>query len=143
MTKYILCVLLGAFLMLGFNHVLNQDLQEFRTETGSKDVQSYNKPDDCVSMPVSKLLFSTENPSIRHETANYTVSDGIIGSFFFSRTFSPSKTLKLNTSATVVKILSCLDSNFPEKKWNRFAYDTNPTKDSYRYFIYTLKRILI
>lgn len=143
MTKYILYVFLGAFLMLGFNHILNEDLQAFRTETGSTDVQPYEKSSDCVSMPETKQLFCTENSSIKFETSNYTISDGIIGYFFFSRPLSSSKILKLNSSTMAIQILSSLDSIFPMKKWNRYSYDTNPTKDSYRYFIYTLKRILI
>ena len=143
MTKYILCVFLGAFLMLGFNHILNEDLQAFRTETGSIDVQPYEKSNDCVSMPEARQLFCTGNSSIKLETCNYTVSYGIIGSFFFSRPLSSFKILKLNTSTTAIQMLSSLDSQFLMKKWNRYLYDTNPTKDSYRYFIYTLKRILI
>ena len=60
-----------------------------------------------------------------------------------SRTTSLSKILRFNVSSVTIRILSSLKYQFPKEKWTGLPYYTNLTKFSYRYYVYTLGRILI
>ena len=113
MAKYIFCILFGIFLIWGCNLVPDKELQEFRTEAGTTTIQSHN------------------------------IADGILGNSLLSRTTSLSKILRFNVSSVTIRILSSLKYQFPKEKWTGLPYYTNLTKFSYRYYVYTLGRILI
>ena len=71
------------------------------------------------------------------------IADGILGNSLLSRTTSLSKILRFNVSSVTIRILSSLKYQFPKEKWTGLPYYTNLTKFSYRYYVYTLGRILI
>lgn len=118
MTKYILCILLGTFLMLGIHSVPDKNAQETRIETGAAmDVQHFSEPNHCDPLAVMQQSLS--------------------------RTISPSKVLKFSPTSLMIRILSALNPQLSDKSWTNLTFDTNLTRNSNRYYIYTLERILI
>ena len=128
MAKYIFCILFGIFLIWGCNLVPDKELQEFRTEAGTTTIQSHNKS------------FQEGKYDGKYDC---NIADGILGNSLLSRTTSLSKILRFNVSAVTIRILSSLKYQFPKEKWTGLPYYTNLTKFSYRYYVYTLGRILI
>ena len=146
MAKYIFCILFGIFLIWGCNLVPDKELQEFRTEAGTTTIQSHNKSQSYRSKAVVKQS-GKENNSFQEGKYDgkydCNIADGILGNSLLSRTTSLSKILRFNVSSVTIRILSSLKYQFPKEKWTGLPYYTNLTKFSYRYYVYTLGRILI
>lgn len=143
MMRYIVCIMLGAFLMLGINSVLKKDKQEFWTKTGTKiEIQyhsEYYRPEfKEISQQPSKECRTVDNEGYCCKTNN-----GILGSFISLRTIPPFKTFRVNPTSAAIHILSSLNSLLSEKYWFRPSFYTNLFKYSNRYYIYALRRILI
>ena len=146
MAKYIFCILFGIFLIWGCNLVPDKELQEFRTEAGTTTIQSHNKSQSYRSKAVVKQS-GKENNSFQEGKYDgkydCNIADGILGNSLLARTTSLSKILRFNVSSVTIRILSSLKYQFPKEKWTGLPYYTNLTKFSYRYYVYTLGRILI
>ena len=146
MAKYIFCILFGIFLIWGCNLVPDKELQEFRTEAGTTTIQSHNKSQSYRSKAVVKQS-GKENNSFQEGKYDgkydCNIADGILGNSLLSRTTSLSKILRFNVSSVTIRILSSLKYQFPKEKWTGLPYYTNLTKFSYRYYVYTLGRMLI
>ena len=136
----------GIFLIWGCNLVPDKELQEFRTEAGTTTIQSHNKSQSYRSKAVVKQS-GKENNSFQEGKYDgkydCNIADGILGNSLLSRTTSLSKILRFNVSSVTIRILSSLKYQFPKEKWTGLPYYTNLTKFSYRYYVYTLGRILI
>lgn len=118
MLKYIICILLGTFLMWGIDSVPDKDVQESRIETGATvDVQHFSIPNHCEAQAVMQ-------PGL-------------------TRTITPLKVLKFNPTSLTTHILRALNSQLSVKDRANLAFKTNITRYSYRYYIYTLERMLI
>lgn len=118
MTKYMLCILLGTFLMLGIHSVPSNSAQETRIETGAAtDVQYFSEPNHCDPQAVMQQSLS--------------------------RTFPPLKILKFSPTSLIIRILSAFNPQLPDKDWINLSFDTNLTRNSNRYYIFTLERMLI
>ena len=128
MAKYIFCILFGIFLIWGCNLVPDKELQEFRTEAGTTTIQSHNKSQSYRSKAVVKQS-GKENNSFQEGK--------------YDGKYDLSKILRFNVSSVTIRILSSLKYQFPKEKWTGLPYYTNLTKFSYRYYVYTLGRILI
>ena len=132
MAKYIFCILFGIFLIWGCNLVPDKELQEFRTEAGTTAVVKQS---------------GKENNSFQEGKYDgkydCNIANSILGNSLLSRTTSLSKILRFNVSSVTIRILSSLKYQFPKEKWTGLPYYTNLTKFSYRYYVYTLGRILI
>lgn len=142
MARYIFCILLGVFLMLGINSVLNKDAQEFRIKTGTAtSIQHYIGPDQCDFEAIQPS--EKGDQAVNNQGYSCKANCGIPGTLISSRTIHPSKILRFNPTTLAILALSSLNSQLPEKTWTNPSFDTNLTKFSYRYYIYTLGRILI
>lgn len=146
MIKYILCILLGVFLMSGFNSIPDKDSQKFRTETGTVAMQSCTQSNYHKSKAVVKQSHEATN-AFQDEKCNgkynCKISDGVSGSSFFSRNLPPSKTLRFHAASTAIRLLSSFRSQLPEIRRTEISSFANLTKYSSRYYIYALGRILI
>lgn len=146
MIKYILCILLGVILSSGLSPVSDKDSQESRFEAGAVGIQSYTQSNYHVAKAIVKQSYEA-NSSFGDEKCNgkcnYKNSDGIPGSSFFSRNLPPSKTLRFNAASVAILLLSSFQSQLSEVKRTEISSYTNFTKLSYRYYVYTLGRILI
>ena len=129
--------------MLGIHSELNKESQKFRIETGTAtSIQSLAEPDYFDSEAFIQQSCK-ENRTVNNEGYNYKTNSGILGAPILSRTIPFVKTLKTNPTSHTIQILSSLNSQLPEHNWTSPLSYTNLTKYSYRYYIYTLKRILI
>ena len=146
MTKYIFCILFGIFLIWGCSLIPDKELQEFRTEAGTTAIQSHTQLQNYRSKAVvkqsgkEKSFFQAGKYDGKYDC---NIADGILGNSLLSRTTSVSKILRFSVSSVTIRILSSLKYQFPKEKWTGLAYYTNLTKFSYRYYVYTLGRILI
>ena len=146
MTKYIFCILFGIFLIWGCSLIPDKELQEFRTEAGTTAIQSHTQLQNYRSKTVvkqsgkEKSFFQAGKYDGKYDC---NTADGILGNSLLSRTTSVSKILRFSVSSVTIRILSSLKYQFPKEKWTGLPYYTNLTKLSYRYYVYTLGRILI
>lgn len=62
---------------------------------------------------------------------------------FSLRHASCSKLLRLNPDFIAAKVARTLKTLLPEEKTTSFPFTFHPHKISYRYYVYTLRRILI
>ena len=72
-----------------------------------------------------------------------TADAGCIGNTFSLRHASCSKLLRLNPDFIAAKVARTLKTLLPEEKTTSFPFTFHPHKISYRYYVYTLRRILI
>ena len=79
------------------------------------------------------------------EDANYNclADAGCIGNTFSLRHASCSKLLRRNPDFIAAKVARTLKTLLPEEKTTSFPFTFHPHKISYRYYVYTLRRILI
>lgn len=143
MMKYIVCILLGAFLLLGLHSVSNKDRQESRTKTGTTLNLQYHPGSYYSESEVVSQQSCKETRTVNNEGYNCKNSNAILGNSLSSRTLPPSKTLKLNPTIIALQVLRSLNSQFPYQNRTSLSAYTNLTKYSHRYYIYTLRRILI
>lgn len=143
MMKYIVCILLGAFLLLGLYSVPNKDRQESRTKTGTTLNLQYHP--ECYYSESEVVIQQSckENRTVNNEGYNYKHNNAILGNTLSSRTLPPSKTLKLNPAIVSIQISRALNSQLPNQNQTNLSAYTNLSKNSYRYYIYTLRHILI
>lgn len=134
MAKYIVCMLLGALLMLGVVPTPDKELQGFLTEIGTTNIQ----PDHNLTTLSESEAYSIDNQGYTHD-----IGEVIPVSPISVRSMTPFKLLRFNQAISVVQKLSTLDSDLARKRWKAYPSDTSLTQNSYRYFVYTLKRLLI
>lgn len=146
MMKYIVCFLLGIFLMLGCTLIPNKEWQEFRCETGTtKFFNSSNTPntsEETIIQQPEKNSHCIEDGSYSRK-CDYEINDGILGHSLPLRPASPSKTLRFNLPSITIQLGSFTKIQLTKNQCAGLSYDTNLTKYSYRYYVYTLERILI
>lgn len=140
--KCIFCILLGIFLISGLNSVPDKEVQEFRAEAGTVEIQSYTESNYHVAEVVVKQSCE-ENNSVIDGMYNCKISDGVPGNSFLPRNFPLSKILRFNAASIAIQKLSSLKSQLPEVRWAGLSIHTNLSKYSYRNYIYTLECILI
>lgn len=142
MMKYIFFISLGIFLMLGVSSVPNKDLQEFRSAIGTIATESLSLASKISIQEVCKKDYQLKENS-HSGRYSYETGDGVLANSLLSRSYFIPKTLKITPSSAAIQILSSFKTQLPEEKWTAFSYETNSTKHSYRYYTYTLGRILI
>lgn len=143
MIRYLFCILLGVFLMLGIGSVLNEDVNKFQSETGTTTyIQGYAESDGCDSEVMIQQSYK-ENREVADEGYRCKSNNGILGHSFLSHTIPPSKILKINPTTLAIQILSSINSQLLKKSWTNASLDIYSTKSSYRYYVYTLGHMLI
>lgn len=137
MAKYILYMLLGLFLIAKFASVPNK-----QKECKSPDAISLHYTDnrDCLSTAETghfkKELSNREHGCYKAERAN-TVPP------FSMRSSSCSKNLRTDYSFIPVNLVKSLKLLLSEEKIPSLTSCIHPLLFSYRYYVYTLRRILI
>ncbi|HJD77165.1 hypothetical protein [Bacteroides reticulotermitis] len=142
MMKYIFFISLGLFLMLGVSSVPNKDLQGVRSTIGTIATESLSHASKISIQEVCKKDYQLKEDS-HYGRYSYETGDGVLANSLLSRSYFTPKTLKITPSSAVIQILSAFKTQLPEEKWTAFSYEINPLKYSYRYYIYTLGRMLI
>ena len=145
MAKYIFCILACAFLVLGFTHISNKELQGFQkeTEVPAIDMQ-YNAGVNCsVSSAGFDKSCKDTHSLLTDGTYGSKVSDCIFDNLSFPRSIVPFKNLRFNTNTAIIQILSSLNTLLPEERLSHTCSDVNYTKYSCKYYVYTLAHILI
>lgn len=146
MMKYIVCILLGIFLMLGCVLIPNKEWQEFRSETGTTNIQSRIQSSNLSEKTViqqsgkERCFVEAGNYSRKYD---HELNDGILGHSLSPRPASPSKIIRFNLPSVTIQLLSSIKIQLTKNQSAGLSYYTNLTKYSYRYYVYTLKRILI
>ena len=137
MAKYIFYMLLGLFLIL-------------KVVSASDDIKEYKVSHTIDIRHVSGNqhgLFELDLD--RHETGiwcgsyNDRTARVCIGNNFSFRCISPSKILRDNTALIIARMVKSLKVLLPEEKTISFSFSIRPFNFSYRYYVYTLRRILI
>lgn len=144
MAKYIFCILMGTLLMLIFGVAKEEGIERQCMEMaafGSAD-SDYTKSFCQVSSNTEqKLVYADSDSAFGGIMAtDIKLCEGNLSVLSFSRNISAPKTLKL-TSA--IRILSSLDTRLPQEKSRNLYSNINFVKFSYRYFVYTLRSIII
>ena len=119
MAKCIFYILLGLFLISKFTSV-------------SDDMEG------CKTLPTADVHYFS---GAQHSLSG--ADGGCIGNTFSLRHASCSKLLRLNPDFIAAKVARTLKTLLPEEKTTSFPFTFHPHKISYRYYVYTLRRILI
>lgn len=145
MIKYIFCILVCAFLILGFSNVSDKELQGFQKETeiSDNDMQYTAESCCCVSSAGFDKSGKYSHSQFVDETSNCKVSDCIFDNTSFSRSIVPFKNMKFNTNTVIIQRLSSLNALLPENRLGHIGLDVNYSKYSCKYYVYTLAHILI
>lgn len=131
MAKYIFYILLGLFLISKF-------------ASTSSCVEGYK-----VSYTITEAEFSLSEADVKQckkETCGehcccWNDIGSLMGNSF--RCTSPSKFLRSNSSFISAKIIRSAKTLLPEEKTTSFPLSINPFKTSYRYYVYTLRHIIV
>ena len=138
MVKYIFYMLLGLFLISKVVSV-SGDIEECETLHAIVDTQHH--PEKWHTL--SEKFLNHYEAGIQCESYDNQTDDVSIGNNFSFRCNSPSKILRNNTASIIARIVKSLKILLPEEKTTSFSFSINPFNFSYRYYIYTLCRILI
>ena len=137
MAKCIFYILLGLFLISKFTSV-SDDMEGCKT-LPTADVHYFSGVQHSLSGADGRQCQE------KGEDANYNclADAGCIGNTFSLRHASCSKLLRLNPDFIAAKVARTLKTLLPEEKTTSFPFTFHPHKISYRYYVYTLRRILI
>ena len=138
MVKYIFYMLLGLFLISKVVSV-SGDIEECETLHAIVDTQHH--PEKWHTL--SEKFLNHYEAGIQCESYDNQTDDVSIGNNFSFRCNSPSKILRNNTASIIARIVKSLKILLPEEKTTSFSFSINPFNFFYRYYIYTLRRILI
>lgn len=138
MVKYIFYMLLGVFLISKVVSV-SGDIEECETLHAIVDTQHH--PEKWHTL--SEKFLNHYEAGMQCESYDNQTDDVSIGNNFSFRCTSPSKILRNNTASIIARIVKSLKILLPEEKTTSFSFSINPFNFSYRYYIYTLRRILI
>lgn len=141
--KYIYCILFSVLLFGGIYEIPTLDQQESGTQTEATNIQPATQSYYCISTAVSSQSPSNDNHIFNDRTANCNINDILSGNLSTLRNTVPSKTLKFNATHIVMQLLSSMNSPRPDNKSGSNSPDTNYTKYSNKYYVYTLGHILI
>lgn len=131
MAKYIFYILLGLFLLSKFASTYCC-------------VEGYKAPYTITEAEFS--LSEADVKQCKKEAGGehyrcWNDIGNLIGNSF--RCVSPSKYLRSNSTFTAIKVVKSVKIPLPEEKITSFPFSINPLKTSYRYYVYTLRHILI
>ena len=137
MAKCIFYILLGLFLISKFTSV-SDDMEGCKT-LPTADVHYFSGTRYSLSGADGRQCQE------KGEDANYNclADAGCIGNTFSLRHASCSKLLRLNPDFIAAKVARTLKTLLPEEKTTSFPFTFHLHKISYRYYVYTLRRILI
>lgn len=138
MVKYIFYMLLGLFLISKVVSV-SGDIEECETLHAIVDTQHH--PEKWHTL--SEKFLNHYEAGMQCESYDNQTDDVSIGNNFSFRCTSPSKILRNNTASIIARIVKSLKILLPEEKTTSFSFSINPFNFSYRYYIYTLRHILI
>ena len=138
MVKYIFYMLLGLFLISKVVSV-SGDIEECETLHAIVDTQHH--PEKWHTL--SEKFLNHYEAGIQCESYDNQTDDVSIGNNFSFRCNSPSKILRNNTASIIARIVKSLKILLPEEKTTSFSFSINPFNFSYRYYIYTLRRICL
>lgn len=142
MMKYLFCIWFGMLLMLGVDSASDQSSQNFQTKTGTAEMQSYFISADGDS-PTHIEQSANEVDSYKDGQRYYTISNGIRGNCFLSRSLPSEKNIRPHFTSFITQKLNASRPQLPEERWTDFSLLTSLCKYSNKYYIYALKRILI
>lgn len=115
------------------------DIEECETLHAIVDTQHH--PEKWHTL--SEKFLNHYEAGMQCESYDNQTDDVSIGNNFSFRCTSPSKILRNNTTSIIARIVKSLKILLPEEKTTSFSFSINPFNFSYRYYIYTLRRILI
>lgn len=143
MMKYLFCIWFGMLLMLGIDSASDQNSQSFQTKTETTKMPSYFTSADGDSSTMIKQSHE-EVDFDRGGQRHNTISDGVCGNCFLSRSLPSEKNIRSYlTSFFITQKLNASKPQLPEERWTDFSLLTNLCKYSNNYYLYALKRILI
>ena len=137
MVKYIFYMLLGLFLI---SKVVSAsgDIKECKV---LHTMDARHAPEKRYIL--SEGDFKQYASGVRHESYHDKADHASIGNNFSFRCTSPSKILRNHTASITARIVRSLKTLLPEEKMTSFSFGINSFNFSYRYYVYTLRRILI
>lgn len=142
MVRYIYCILLGAFLVLGVHYTLPESHQETYAKADATTIKLCYGSDN-YEPPTAVESSLTSDRLAGDRSYNCGVSDFIPGNLLIYRNNSPSKILRFSDAAITERSLRTLRSQLSEMRQKGLSFYMNPAKSSYRYYIYTLQCIRI
>lgn len=146
MMRCIFCILLGILLISVLHSVPDKERQKIQTESGVTGTSSYSQSNHQFSESADEQSYTTKSSTYNNSCNkgyDYSINNGILGSSFSYRGLSSSNAFRFSISTITILILSFLTVQLPKATNGKLSFYINPTKLSYRYYIYTLKRILI
>ena len=137
MVKYIFYMLLGLFLI---SKVVSAsgDIKECKV---LHTMDARHAPEKRYIR--SEWDFKQYASGVQHESYHDKADHASIGNNFSFRCTSPSKRLRNHTASITARIVRSLKTLLPEEKMTSFSFGINSFNFSYRYYVYTLRRILI
>ncbi|MDD3037388.1 hypothetical protein [Bacteroides sp.] len=145
MIRYIFCILLGILLISVLHSVPDKERQKIQTESGVTGTPSYSQSNHQFSESADEQSYTTKSSAYNsgNKEYDYSLNSGILGNSFSYSGLSYSKVFRFNISTITILILSFLIAQLPKESNGKLSFYINSTRLSYRYYIYTLKRILI
>lgn len=146
MIKYLFCILVSIVLVSCNPDTSRKHAQkpQEKTEVMTQDMQTYARHHRCTG--TSLIAQSCNNnhwQNFRNGISASKVKEGILNSLVFFRKTFPSRVLKYDAGDITLEIFSSLHFQVSERERRFFSPTTNSIKYSLRYYIYTLRHILI
>jgi len=146
MTKYMFCILVSALLLLGLHDTFQEEALESQTKTEAtvKDMQTFAKHHrQALTNIRAQSRNNCHRQIFRNGSSTSKINEGILNSIVFLRNTFPLRIHKYDSSEINIETFSSLHFLVSEKERRFFFPITNSIKYSLRYYIYTLRHILI
>lgn len=144
MARYTFCILIGTLFLLIFGVAKGEMMQGQHLEMAAFESVNidYTNTFCQISSNVEQKSAYTDFDSAFDGimATDIKLCEGNLSTLSFTRNISVPKTLKL---ISTIRILSSLNTRLPEEKGKNLYSNINYVKCSCRYFVYTLRSIII
>lgn len=144
MAKYLFCIFVSVILVLSVNHT-RKELLHIQADKHLSYEKACIEPCDGIFFYSGRNIFNILTPAFSREAVTgWKVPGGVFAGTSFSAERTPVKILKFNAAIRTVCLLSLFDTS---ASWSKgleiYETDSSSGKSSYRYYVYTLRRILV
>lgn len=143
MVKCLFYIILCVMLTSNLCDTLNRGLLKSQVESVIPDPGMFSHTESQYISTNHQFAGMDNYPLFGDDISEYVRSRGFIPGMPYSRGQTPLRLLKFNINIVTVRVLNTLEAQLPQNRGGNLFAQNNPARYSCRYYLYTLRKILI
>lgn len=140
MTKYLFYILACVMLALNLSDTPNRVLLESQGESIVSDTEAFPYTESFCNISASQ---ECSGAASRSSSGDYKVCKDVLPGVSGLRGQTILRLLKISANPAIVGMRDFFETQLPLSKYKNLLSQNNPAKFSCRYYLYTLRKILI